>query len=776
MHEIGQTCSLISFDRVVRQCGACAEARCILSTTCTAHYRRVQTGVFMHLKRFLPVIIASFFFGCASAPVQTQSATSDVAQSSAEAQPEQELTLDSSNPFAHDNTLPYQAPEYDKIRTEHFVPALKFAMAEQKKEIDAIANQTAAPTFENTLVAMQKTGQRFMRVAYVFDNMTNAYTNDELKKAEEEMAPLFSAHNDEIYLNDKLFARIDALYNDRANLGLDSESMRLLELTHEDFLRAGAKLSAADKEKIKQMNAEISSISTKFGQNILSEMNSSAVLVDTREELAGLSDAEIAAAADAAKARGNEGKYLIVLRNTSVQPILASLENRALRERVHKASLQRGMRGNEADNRDLVARVLKLKAERAKMLGYSSHAAYKVEDQCAKTVDAVNAMLGSMVDAARASLEREAAELQAVIDAQKGGFKLEAWDWPYYAEQLRKQKYAIDENQLKPYFELNTVIEKGVFYAAGKLYGLKFVERKDLPVYDPDVRVWEVFDEDGTAVGLFYGDYYARDNKRGGAWMSEYVQQSKLLGTKPVILNQINVTKPASGPTLLTTDEVTTLFHEFGHALHGLLSNVTYPEFSGTNVPRDFVEFPSQFNEVWAFWPEVLDNYAVHYETGEKIPAELVQKLKDSEKFNQGYATAEYLGAAMLDQAWYQFDLEHLPVITRDGFEALEHQLLAGVKLDIPTTPPRYRTTYFNHIFANSYDAGYYAYIWSEVLDADAVQWFKEHGLSRETGQKLRDNVLSRGNSVDPMMQYKNFADREPSSDYLLIRRGLKSE
>lgn len=724
----------------------------------------------MHLRRIIPIIAASFFFGCAGAPVQTQSAASGAAQS------EQELTLDSSNPFAHENTLPYQAPEYDKIRTEHFVPALKFAMAEQQKEIAAIADQSDAPTFENTLAAMQKTGRRFMRVVYVFDNLTNAYTNPELQKAEEEMAPLFSAHNDEIYLNGKLFARIETLYNDRANLNLDSESLRLLETVYDDFLRAGAKLSPADKEKIKQINAEISSISAKFGQNILSEMNTSAVLADTREELAGLSEAQIQAAADAAKARGHEGKYLIALRNTSVQPVLSSLENRALREKIHKASLQRGMRGNDADNRDLVGRILKLKAERAKMLGYASHAAFKVEDQCAKTVDAVNQMLGSMVEAARASLAREAQELQALIDAQNGGFKLEAWDWPYYAEQLRKQKYALDENRLKPYFELNAVIEKGVFYAAEKLYGLKFAERKDLPVYDPDVRVWEVFDENGTAIGLFYGDYYARDNKRGGAWMSEYVQQSKLLGTKPVILNQINVTKPASGPTLLTTDEVTTLFHEFGHALHGLLSDVTYPEFSGTNVPRDFVEFPSQFNEVWAFWPEILSNYAVHYETGEKIPDELVKKLQDSQKFNQGYATAEYLGAAMLDQAWHQFDIDHLPEITRDGFEALEHSLLASVNLDIPMTPPRYRTTYFNHIFASGYDAGYYAYIWSEVLDADAVDWFKQHGLSRETGQKLRDNVLSRGNSVEPMTQYKNFSGREPSSDYLLIRRGLKAE
>lgn len=739
----------------------------------------------MTFKQVLPIIAASILLGCAGTPTQPQSATqpsqeaADVAnesQVSQESTQKEELTLDASNPFAHENPLPYQAPEYDKIKTEHFVPALKYAMALQQKEIEAIANQTDAPTFENTLVAMQKTGQLLTRVTYVFDNLTNAYTNSDLQKAEEEMAPLFSAHNDEIYLNAKLFERIEKIYHERANLNLDAESLRLLEIVYDDFIRAGAKLTPEQKEEIKRINAEISSISTKFGQNILSEMKDSSVFVDTREELAGLSEAEIQAAADAAKARGQEGKYLLVLTNTSVQPVLSSLQNRELRKKVHEASLNRGMRGNAADNRDLVPRILKLKADRANMLGYSSHAAFKIEDQCAKTVDAVNTMLGSMVDAARASLEREAKELQDLIDAQKGGFKLEAYDWPYYAEQLRKQKYDLDDAQLKPYFELNTVITKGVFYAAEKLYGLKFVERRDLPVYDPDVRVWEVFDENGSAIGLFYGDYYARDNKRGGAWMSEYVAQSKLLGTKPVILNQLNVTKPSSGPTLLTSDEVTTLFHEFGHALHGLLSDVTYPEFSGTNVPRDFVEFPSQFNEVWAFWPEILDNYAVHYETGAKIPADLVKKLQDSQKFNQGYATTEYLGAAMLDQVWHQFNLETLPKITPEDFDALEHQLLASVNLDISMTPPRYRTTYFNHIFASGYDAGYYAYIWSEVLDADAVQWFKQHGLSRETGQKLRDNVLSRGNSIDPMTQYKNFADREPSSEYLLIRRGLKSE
>ena len=704
---------------------------------------------------------ALMFSGCAGSQNKPESATQS-----------QEITLDSSNPFAHENTLPYQAPEYDKIKPEHFVPALKAGMAQQIAEIEQIANQTDAPTFENTIVAMQKTGRLFMRVIYIFENLTNAYTNDTLKAAENELAPLFAAHDDSIFLNEKLFNRIETIYNQKDSLDLDTESARLLEKVYKDFVRAGAKLDSAQKARIMEINSELSTIGTKFGQNILSEMQDASVLVDTKEELDGLSDEDIAAAAKAAAEKGHDGKYLIVLVNTSIQPVLSSLKNRELRKRIHEASLSRGMRGNDADNRDFVAKVLALKLEKAQMLGYDSHAAYKLENQCAQNTKAVNDMLSSMVPAARASLEREAAELQAIIDAQGGGFKLEAYDWLYYAEQLRAQKYSIDDTQLKPYFELNNVITKGVFYAAERLYGVKFVERHDLPVYDPDVRVWEVFDEDGTAIGLFYGDYYARANKRGGAWMSEYVQQSRLLGTKPVILNQINITKPASGPTLLTIDEVTTLFHEFGHALHGLFSNVNYPEFSGTSVPRDFVEFPSQFNETWAFHPEILSNYALHHATGAPLPADLVEKVIASKKFNQGYMTTEYLGAAMLDQAWFQ--AVPVPAFTKDTFDAVEHGLLASVNLDIPMAPPRYRSTYFNHIFANGYDAGYYAYIWSEVLDADAEAWFKEHGLSRENGQKFRDNVLSRGFTDEPMTLYRNFTGRDPSSDHLMIRRGLK--
>ncbi|MGN1071713.1 MAG: M3 family metallopeptidase [Bradymonadia bacterium] len=727
----------------------------------------------MSLKKSILIFVVLSLTGCAGQVADVQNPTSSPSQ---EVSMESDMNagLDASNPFSKPSALPYGAPEYDKIKTEHFRPALEAGIAQHLSEIEAIANQSEEPTFDNTIVALERTGDLIARALPVFDNLSNAYTSDEIQAIETELSPKFAAYSDAIYLNEKLYGRIADLYNRRDTLGLDAESLRLLEIIHRDFVRAGARLNPEQKAEIQAINSELSGLETKISQNILSEMKSSAVVVDSREELAGLSEEEIADAAALAESKGLNGKYMLGLQNTSIQPVLSKLSNRELRKKIHEASIVRGMRGNEADNRSNIARVLQLKARKAEILGYDSPAAYQLEVQMAKNVDAVNAMLSSMVPAARESLAREAAQLQEMIDAEGGGFTLEAYDWMYYAEKLRKSKYQFDEAEIKPYFELNNVITKGVFYAAEKLYGLKFVERHDFPVYDPDVRVWEVFNEDGTAVGLFYGDYYARENKRGGAWMSEYVNQSHLKNTKPVILNQINISKPGSGPTLLTLDEVTTLFHEFGHALHGLLSDVTYPEFSGTNVARDFVEFPSQFNEVWALWPEVLDNYAVHYESGEKIPAELVEKIRAAGKFNQGYMTVEYLGAAMLDQAWFQYNAQTLPEITPDNFEFLEKSNLARVNLDIPTTPPRYRTAYFNHLFASHYDAMYYSYIWSEVLDADAEHWFKEHGLTRENGQHLRDSVLSRGNTADSMTLYRNFTGGEPSSEYLLIRRGLK--
>ena len=565
----------------------------------------------MSLKKSILIFVVLSLTGCAGQVADVQNPTSSPSQ---EVSMESDMNagLDASNPFSKPSALPYGAPEYDKIKTEHFRPALEAGIAQHLSEIEAIANQSEEPTFDNTIVALERTGDLIARALPVFDNLSNAYTSDEIQAIETELSPKFAAYSDAIYLNEKLYGRIADLYNRRDTLGLDAESLRLLEIIHRDFVRAGARLNPEQKAEIQAINSELSGLETKISQNILSEMKSSAVVVDSREELAGLSEEEIADAAALAESKGLNGKYMLGLQNTSIQPVLSKLSNRELRKKIHEASIVRGMRGNEADNRSNIARVLQLKARKAEILGYDSPAAYQLEVQMAKNVDAVNAMLSSMVPAARESLAREAAQLQEMIDAEGGGFTLEAYDWMYYAEKLRKSKYQFDEAEIKPYFELNNVITKGVFYAAEKLYGLKFVERHDFPVYDPDVRVWEVFNEDGTAVGLFYGDYYARENKRGGAWMSEYVNQSHLKNTKPVILNQINISKPGSGPTLLTLDEVTTLFHEFGHALHGLLSDVTYPEFSGTNVARDFVEFPSQFNEVWALWPEVLDNYAVH--------------------------------------------------------------------------------------------------------------------------------------------------------------------
>lgn len=683
--------------------------------------------------------------------------------------------LDSSNPFASPSTLPYGITDFSRLKSEDFKPAIEAGMAKQLEEIAQIADQSAEPTFENTLVALEKSGDLFTRAYLIFSNTTVSDTNDVIRATENELAPKLAAHTDAIFLNDKLFKRIETLYDKRDTLDLDPESRRLLEVYYRDFVRAGAKLTADQKKEISAINAEIASLETKFGQNILAEVNDAAVLVDTAQELDGLSQSQIDSAAEAAKARGHEGKYLITLDNTSIQSVLKTLKNRALRERIHKVSLSRGMRANAYDNRANAIRLVELRTKRAKLLGYDSFAAYALDDQMAANVANVNAMLQALIAPAKASLEREAAELQALIDAQNGGFKLESWDWLFYAEQLRKQKYDLDDNALKPYFELDNVIQNGVFYAANLLYGLSFKERHDIPVMNSDARVFEIFDADGTPIGLFVGDYFARDSKQGGAWMTEQIAQSKLLGHLPIIENQVNITKPANGEkALLTYDEVTTIFHEFGHALHGLLSNVTYPKFSGTNVPRDFVEFPSQFNETWAAHPDILAHYAVHYQTGEPLPQELLDKVMAAAKFNQGYMTVEYLAATLLDQQWHQMSLEEIEAAKDKDFAALEAELLEKVGLNLDIAPPRYRSTYFMHIFANSYSASYYAYIWSEVLDADAEQWFRTNGMSRETGMQLRNKVLSKGYTVDPMTLYRDFAGRDPETEPLLVRRGLK--
>jgi peptidyl-dipeptidase Dcp len=675
------------------------------------------------------------------------------------------------NPLLTESTLPYHAPPFDQIKDEHYEPAYAQGMTEELKEVEAIAANKEKPTFDNTIVALERSGRTLARVDHIFSNLTGANTNPKMQKIETAMAPKLSAQQDAIHLNSALFARIQSLYDDRDKLGLDAEAKWLLERYYKDFVRAGAKLPESDKTKLKAMNAELATLQTTFEQNVLKEKNASSIVVEKRDDLTGLSENQIAAAIAAAKAEHKEGKFVLPLLNTTGQPSLASLQNRALRERIMKTSLARNSHGGEFDNRTVVTRIAKLRAERATLLGYANHAAYQLEDQTAGNVETVNKLLAQLAPPAVANARREGADMQAVIDQEHGGFQLASWDWDFYSEKVRKARYAFDESQLRPYFELNHVLIDGVFFAAGKLYGLTFKERHDLPVYQPDVRVFEVFDKDGEPLALFFVDYYARSSKRGGAWMNEYVEQSELFGTKPVVANHLNIPKPPAGqPTLLTFDEVTTAFHEFGHALHGMFSHVKYPRFSGTNVPRDFVEYPSQVNEMWAIWPEVLKNYAKIYQTGEPMPAALLDKMLATEKYNQGFKTTEYLAATLLDQSWHQLKPAEVPT---DAL-AFEASALQKAGVDLPTVPPRYRTTYFSHSFAGGYSAGYYSYIWSEVLDADSVEWFKLHGgLKRENGDHFRETLLSRGGSQDAMVLFRNFTGGEPDIAPLLTRRGL---
>jgi peptidyl-dipeptidase Dcp len=684
------------------------------------------------------------------------------------------------NPLFAESTLTLKYPHFDKIKDSHFGPAFDRGMAEHLKEVEAIANNPEPATFDNTIVPMEKSGQLLSRAAAIFFNLTGADTNDAREKIQADFAPKLSTHQDAIALNPKLFARIKALHEKRNDLGLDAEAVRLIERYYTDFVRSGANLSEAQKNRIKDINTEMAKLGTKFSQNVLGEVNASAIVVDTKAELDGLTEAQIAAAAEAAKKRKLDGKYVISLLNTTGQPPLAQLHNRAIRERLFKASVARGSRGNEFDNTEIVAKVMKLRAERAKLMGYANHAAFILEDETARTPKAVNDMMSKLAPAAVANAKREAADMQAVIDAEqkaKGqpSFKLEPWDWAYYAEKVRQARYNFDESQLKPYFEMNNVLENGVFYAANKLYGLTFKKRTDLPLYNPDTTTYEVYDADGKLLSVFIADMYARPSKRGGAWMNEYVSQSGLMGTQSVVGNHLNIPKPPAGePTLMTWDEVVTMFHEFGHALHGMFSNVKYPRFSGTNVPRDFVEYPSQVNEMWADWPSVLANYAKHYKTGEPMPKELLDKVQAAAKFNQGFTTTEYLAAAMLDQRWHQMTAEQVPAAS--GVIAFERDALKQDGIDFYAVPPRYRTTYFSHIMGG-YSAGYYAYIWSEVLDAESVEWFKENGgLSRKNGDWFRAKLLSRGGSADAITTFKEFRGREPQIEPLLKRRGLTTK
>ncbi|TAA46560.1 M3 family metallopeptidase [Pseudoxanthomonas winnipegensis] len=685
-----------------------------------------------------------------------------------------------SNPFFVQSPLPLHYPQFDKITDADFAPAFDAGMAQQLKEIAAIADNPAKPSFDNTFVALEQSGQLLDRATSVFFNLVGTDTNDTRKQLQADYAGKFAAHRDAINLNGKLFARIQTLYDGRAGLGLDPQSLRLVEKVYGDFVRSGAKLSDADKTRLKAMNAELATLSTKFSQNVLAEVNDSALVLDDARQLDGLSAAEIAAAADEAKARKLPGKYVLTLLNTTGQPPLTHLTDRATREQLFKASVNRGSRGNAYDNTAIVARIMTLRAQKAKMLGYPNYAAYSLENQTAKTPEAVNAMLGKLAPAAVANAKREAADLQAMIDAEqkaagKPGFELAAWDWAFYSEKVRQAKYNFDESQLKPYLEMRNVLENGVFYAANQEFGLSFKERHDLPKYHADTFVYDVFDADGSQLAIFIFDPYARASKRGGAWMNSYVSQSALTGDKPVVANHLNIPKPPAGqPTLLTWDEVTTAFHEFGHALHGMFSDVKYPYFSGTSVPRDFVEFPSQVNEMWADDPAILRHYAKHHQTGAPMPQALLDKVVAAAKFNQGFATTEYLGAAMLDQRWHQITEDQVPAAS--GVVDFEAKALAADGIAYAPVPPRYRTPYFSHIMGG-YSAGYYAYIWSEVLDANTQQWFKQHGgLSRANGDRFRKTLLSQGGSQDAMKLFVDFTGHAPRIEPLLEMRGLDAK
>ena len=674
------------------------------------------------------------------------------------------------NPFYAPSTLPFQAPPFDKIKDSDYQPAIDAGMAMQINEVEAIANNTAPPTFENTIVALERTGQLLSRAMLVFNCVTGANINDELQKVQTYEAPRLAAQQDAIYLNSKLFARVKAIYDQRASLHLDPESLRLVEYDYQQFVKAGANLSDADKAKLKKLNEEESTLENTFQEKLLAAAKAGSFSTTDVKTLAGLTEAQIAAAAEDAKTHG----WRIPLQNTTQQPDLAFLTDRAARQAIFENSWNRAERGDANDTRAVIARLAQLRAEKASLLGFPNYAAWNLTDQMAKNPEAAKKFLDALVPASTARASGEAKDIQALIDAQHGGFKVEPWDWEFYSEQVRKAKYDLNQSEIKPYFELKNVLENGVFYAAHELYGLTFKERKDLPVYQQDVRVFEVFDADAKPLALWYCDYFKRDNKNGGAWMDVLVGQSKLLGQLPVVFNVANFDKPAPGqPALLSFDDVTTMFHEFGHGLHGMFANTVYPSLSGTQVPRDFVEFPSQFNEHWASYPSVFAHYARHYKTGAPMPAELMTKIVKSKNFNEGYDFTEILAASELDLEWHTLPAS-APLQDPDKFEI---EALRRTHLDLSYVPPRYRSSYFLHIWANGYAAGYYAYSWSEMLDDDAFQWFQDHGgLTRSNGDRFRQMVLSRGNTEDLQKMYDTWRGGEPSIEPMLKDRGLKDE
>jgi peptidyl-dipeptidase Dcp len=676
--------------------------------------------------------------------------------------------MTNANPFAQRSALDFELPPFALIKEEHYLPAFYEGCTQQLAEVQAILDTPGAATFENTIVALEKSGQMLMRTLLVFFNKSSSDTNDAMDKIEEEMAPKLAAHQDAINLNPALYARIKSLYDNRESIGLNTEDAWLLERYYKDLIHAGAHLSESERDRLKELNEELSKLETQFSKNVLADTNDLAVLVDTIEELDGLSENEIESAAAAAKDRGHEGKWLIGMVNFSGNPVLDSLTNRALRKKIMQDSLLKGNRANENDNKPVILKVIKLRAERAKLFGKNTHAEHVIAVQTAEHPDNVHAMLRKIAPAAVRNAGAEAQDLK-----KSAGTEIESWDWGFYTEQVRLEKYNIDTTKMRPYFELESVLKNGIFFAANKLFGISFKERPDLVTYHPEARAFEVFNEDGSKLGLFIGDFYTRDSKRGGAWMNNLVDQNFLFNQLPVVVNNLNIPKPPAGkPTLLTFSETTTLFHEFGHALHGLLSQVKYPRVSGTSVQRDFVEFPSQVNEMWILWPEVVENYARHFETGEKLPQEWIDNLDAASTFNEGHATTSYLAAAILDLAWHSLTTEEAAKVT--DVEAFEAQAIKDYGLDFAPVPTRYRSTYFSHIFAGGYSAGYYGYIWSEVLDADTVDWFKENGgLQRKNGEHFRNTLLGRGGSIDSMQMFRNFRGRDSKIEPLLKRRGL---
>ncbi len=675
------------------------------------------------------------------------------------------------NYLLQESSLPYGVPDFSKINNDDFLPAMEYGITEQLYEFNKIAEDTSVPTFENVFIPIEKSGRTLARVSGIFNMLSGAYTNEVIQKTEEELAPKLSALNDALYLNDTLFKKVQTIHNQLDSLNLDDESNKLVEEYYKSFLLSGANLSPKEKEQLKAINAEIAQLSTKFSNQLISAAKNAALVVDNKEELKGLSESEIKAAQVKATKNNLDGKFLLPLQNTTQQPYLTYLENRDTREKLYHLSRQRAEKGDDNDTRSIIIKIAELRAQKANILNCNNYAEWGLKDQMAKTPKAALDFLNQLVPASIKNGKKEAEELQKLIDRENGGFKLAPWDWNYYAEKLRKEKYDLNEDEIKPYFELFTVLNKGVFYAAEKLYGITFKPRTDIPVYSDDVKVYELFNEDGSTIGLFYCDYFKRDNKSGGAWMSNLVEQSKLLGTKPVIYNVCNFTKPAEGePTLISYDDVTTLFHEFGHALHGFFANQKYVTLSGTNVSRDFVELPSQFNEHWALYPDIFKNYAIHYKTGEPMPESLIQKIKNASTFNQGYMLTELLAAAELDLQWHTISAD-TKIEDADLFET---KALQNTNLNSDEIPPRYRSTYFLHIWGNGYAAGYYAYLWAEMLDNDAFEWFNENGgLTRANGDRFRNMILSKGNTEDFDNMYQNFIGRKPNITPMLKHRGI---